>query len=112
MIRFQILVSTFLVGCATTHDVNENERCETPCGAFTFEGNCKNLQSFEGHVVRDLSSVVAAWPAEKICAALRGWEIRTHPHRKEDMLCPDRAWQHAPGVCVWGFTWDNRRLIE
>ena len=28
------------------------------------------------------------------------------------MLCSAQAWQHSPGVCVWGYTWGDKKLIE
>ncbi len=79
---------------------------------FTREADCESLQRFELRAVHELSGAVPAWTADKICAALHGWEIRVHHHEGADVLCPARAWEHLPGLCVWGFTWADKRVIE
>jgi hypothetical protein len=114
VIRFQVPILVLLASCATPGArAAANAKCVTPCGMFTNEGNCESLQRFELRAVRGLSGVVHEWPAEKICASLKGWEVRVHPHAKEaDVLCPARSWQHFPGLCVWGYTYDDRKMIE
>lgn len=120
MIRFQIpLVLVMTSCCATVRAPDAGTtpwaRCYTPCGMRANDGDCASLQRYEQRVVTTLARVVPEWREEKICAALKGYEVKVEQHgdRALDATCSDEGWYSgACGGCVIGCTETTPRTIS
>lgn len=108
----RLTISLLLLSCATTHDAGTPwARCYTPCGMRASDGDCESLQRFEARAVKRLALAVPAWREEKICAGLKGYEIKIHKHHPIlDNTCSEQGWLFGAS-CIRGLTNPNDRTI-
>lgn len=76
------------------------------------DGDCESLQRFEARAVKTLAMAIPEWREQKVCAGLKGYEIKIHTHDPLfDHGCSKFGWKYGGKGCISGLTSSVDRTI-